>query len=221
MAVPLVTYTGQQIDPANFKKEQINLYDIAVSLSRQRRYAGHTAVPWSVGQHALLCAMMCDVGGYDELSRKLCFLHDHEEFVMQDVIFGIKRSYMLKRYKTDSLKVSETIYDFFGLLTEFKDIENKKFINAVDQAAYVFEALTLRPTFVYTPSEYSKEVQEVVKVLLDKNFTIPISLIHMSDEEVATAIFEVSNVIHAENTLGAEVDANAERLKELSENVQA
>lgn len=209
MGYTIVTYTGQEIDPSEFKPENINLYDIAISLARQRRYAGHTAVPWTVGQHTLLCAMICDVCDFDDKSKKLATLHDFEEFVMQDSIFSIKRQYMKDSYKEDSLKVSRMIYAFFGLLEEFDDPDGKKFIDAIDQSAFVIEALTLKPTFSYDPKDYSEEVNQILATLREKNFGIPPSLLNMNDNDIATALFELSNVIHAEHTLGGEVSAEA------------
>ena len=49
-------YSGQMIDIFNLKSEQIDIEDIAHSLSNLCRYGGHCLFHYSVAQHSVLCS---------------------------------------------------------------------------------------------------------------------------------------------------------------------
>lgn len=52
------TFIGQHIDYLNVKSEQINIGDIAVSLSNICRFAGHLSEFYSMEKHSALCRMI-------------------------------------------------------------------------------------------------------------------------------------------------------------------
>lgn len=202
MAIIINTFSGQAIDLERFRPEHVNLIDIAVSLSRQRRYAGHTAIPWSVGQHTILCGMMCTEFGFDNGITKAAVLHDAEEYLVQDIINPIKRNLTLSKYDKLSHRTSEKIYEFFGLLDEFNNSTTKKAVSAIDQAAYHFEASHMVANYKYDASTFDSPTNEIIVNLTERGFSIPVDLMEMSDTDVAQNLLEVLQVYDAENKMG-------------------
>ena len=87
-------WTGSRmIDVLDPDPEDILLPEIAIGLSREVRYGGAaTAVPWSVGQHSLLCDDMAEADGLGAPDVRLCILlHDAPEYMLRDLISPVKR----------------------------------------------------------------------------------------------------------------------------------
>lgn len=81
----LQTYTGQVFIPEDPHPDQINIRDIAHSLSMQVRYNGHLDQFYSVAQHSVLCSLII------EKDFALCaLLHDATEAYVGDVPSPIK-----------------------------------------------------------------------------------------------------------------------------------
>src|ERR1041385_9159273 len=81
----IMTCSGRWINPLNPDPEQINIEDIAHSLSNQCRFTGHTKHFYSVAQHSCLVADLC---GYAKGLGGL--LHDGTEAYMSDIARPIK-----------------------------------------------------------------------------------------------------------------------------------
>jgi len=50
------TFTGRAFWPLDARAEEIDVRDIAHALACQNRFAGHTRIPYSVGEHSVRCA---------------------------------------------------------------------------------------------------------------------------------------------------------------------
>jgi hypothetical protein len=70
------------LDP---KPNQIDITDVAISLSRLPRFCGHTSKPYFVGQH---CCIACDLAP-DNLKRAV-LMHDMAESVTNDIPAPLK-----------------------------------------------------------------------------------------------------------------------------------
>lgn len=82
------TATGREVDLLEPDPAQISLGDIAKSLSRQCRFAGHLAhgvEHYSVAQHSVLVADLCAPE-----HALIALLHDASEAYLQDVIRPLK-----------------------------------------------------------------------------------------------------------------------------------
>ena len=81
----LKTVSGRNIDPFNINPEDIDIQDIAQSLSMQCRYNGHTKKFYSVAEHSVLVSQVLP----DE--HKLWgLLHDASEAYVGDLISPVK-----------------------------------------------------------------------------------------------------------------------------------
>ena len=129
------TYTGIAFYPGHPRAEDVNLRDIAVALSRESRYAGHTKEFYSVAQHSVL------VSYYVPKHLALWgLLHDASEAYVKDLPYPLKR--LLPQYKVIEKNVMRVIAEKFHLswpepaevkaadnlllVTERRDLMNQK-----------------------------------------------------------------------------------------------
>lgn len=94
----LETVSGNSIDPANPDPDLINIKDIAWSLSRIARFAGHTitAIPYNVAQHSCFVASLIKNEGYNANVVQFGLLHDAAESFIGDIPSPIKKIPELK-----------------------------------------------------------------------------------------------------------------------------
>lgn len=87
MAVGTIkTLSGRLIDPFNMKVEDINIYDIAHSLSMQCRYNGHVKRFYSVAEHSVLVSQHLP-----EEHKLWGLLHDATETYIGDMVSPVKQ----------------------------------------------------------------------------------------------------------------------------------
>lgn len=82
------TFTGRRFYPADPRPEDIDIRDIAGSLARQCRYAGHCLRFYSVAEHCVLLARHVAISTPDLFLTTL--LHDSSEAYLVDVPRPIK-----------------------------------------------------------------------------------------------------------------------------------
>ncbi len=106
----LQTYTGKAFVPLDPDPELIDIRDIAIGLSREARYNGHTRTdePYSVAQHCVLVARVLPP------PLKLWgLLHDAAEAYCKDLTWSIKSR--LPEYKAIELPIERAIAKHFDL----------------------------------------------------------------------------------------------------------
>jgi hypothetical protein len=115
----MYTISGQQIDVTDPQPEQINVWDIAWSLSHINRYLGHTPVPWDVLSHTGLCYMLykADTQAVDTSPgfELALLLHDAAEAYVGDMLHMTKKLESLDGYRCLEDNVSRIIYQRFGI----------------------------------------------------------------------------------------------------------
>ena len=79
------TYTGRKFSLINPKPEDVDIIDIAYSLSRQCRFNGHTLFFYSVAQHSLLVSQ-----NVSKENEKWGLLHDAAESYIGDIVKPLK-----------------------------------------------------------------------------------------------------------------------------------
>jgi len=109
-----IVQSGRKFYFSDPRPEEIDITDIAHSLSRQFRFTGHTTVPWSVAQHSLALLYYAQV----ELNLTNCqlhtiLLHDASEAYLSDVARPAKR--MLQGYMELEDQVHEAISNKYEL----------------------------------------------------------------------------------------------------------
>lgn len=214
MSIYVKTFTGKLIDIEGFKPENIDLRDIAFSLSRQRRYAGHTSTPWTVGQHMVLCSMIGSMLNLQPKYQLAVFIHDIHETWTQDIINPIKRNFTLSAYDDLQSDIDKVVYEFFGIKDVLDDKEAMDFVKLIDTVAYFMEyhRLMMFAEDNHFP-EFNKDFWDIIKFLEDKKFTIPKDLILYNDDDIAQNIFEILTVAHTEGKLGSEISSKGAFVK--------
>lgn len=96
------TYTGKKFYPLNPRAEDIDIIDIAHSLSLQCRYSGHCKFFYSVATHCCILSDYCL--GPNKKEALTALLHDASETYFSDIPRPIK-------YRTKVLKEIEAVLD--------------------------------------------------------------------------------------------------------------
>jgi len=92
-----LTHTGNEIDIRNFRIKDVEVEEIAHSLSLVCRYGGHCRTFYSVAQHAVLVARYIEDLGYPVEVVLAGLHHDDSEAYLGDVIRPLKQ--LLPKYK--------------------------------------------------------------------------------------------------------------------------
>jgi hypothetical protein len=104
----LLTASGLKFDLLNPRSEMIDIEDIALALSREPRFVGHTRFFHSVAAHSLLAAMLAP--GEFKLEA---LLHDAAEAYLKDIPTPLKA--LLPEYRAIEARVDAVIRRKFGL----------------------------------------------------------------------------------------------------------
>ncbi len=113
------TYTGKTIDVLNPKKEDIDIIDIAHSLSMICRWGGHTKQFYSVAQHSVLVSLLCP----DNLQLE-GLMHDATEAYIGDLVRPIKNE--IEKYKEIEDNLAKVISEKFNLIYPWPEIVVEK-----------------------------------------------------------------------------------------------
>lgn len=145
MADYILTYTKTKFYPLEPIKEDINIIDIAHSLSLLTRANGHFQHFYSVAQHCVNCAKEAKARGLSERVQLGCLLHDASESYISDLTRPVKQN--LPEYFIIEERLQGTIYEWFGIgdLSE----EEIQQIRDVDDAMLYYEFKELMDVDVF------------------------------------------------------------------------
>ena len=130
------TYTGRMFWPFDPRVGDIEIYDIAVPLSRMCRFGGHCIEFYSVADHSVW--VMERVPGHLGPKVKLAaLLHDASEGYLIDVPRPLKGSPEFAPYKRAEKRVLEVIMTRFGVIHEYR--EWRDLIKGLDMMALATE----------------------------------------------------------------------------------
>lgn len=116
------TRSGLRVDLLDPQPEQIDILDIAYSLSMLCRWNGHTNIYYSVAQHSVLCSMYASA----EFALP-CLMHDAAEAYIGDIARPLKNLLGSKIHGIEEtlLEVIADKYDFpYPFWPEIKKIDN-------------------------------------------------------------------------------------------------
>jgi 5'-deoxynucleotidase YfbR-like HD superfamily hydrolase len=151
------TYTGKYIDVFDMNIEDIDIIDIAHSLSLSSRWNGHTKEHYSIAEHSIWMA-----NNANTLEEKMeCLIHDATEAYIVDVPSPIKRR--LPQYIEVEEKLNKIICEKFNIKYPFS-----KKLKELDRKSLEFEwnNKVLNNNFKSMTSEISE------KTFLDMFFEI-------------------------------------------------
>lgn len=109
--ITMTLYTGREVDIFNLKIEDIDIEDIAHSLSNLCRYGGHCLFHYSVALHSYLCSLVPGTK-----SEQLQFLlHDASEAYVNDLVRPIKHRVEMEKYREIEDSIQDLIFKRFNL----------------------------------------------------------------------------------------------------------
>lgn len=120
----LQTYTGKAFVPIAPDPNLVDIRDIAIALSREARYNGHTRTsePYSVAQHCILISRVLP-----KPLKLLGLMHDAAEAYCKDLTWSVK--IMLPEYKAIETPIEAAIAKAFDLPfpypPEIKEADNR------------------------------------------------------------------------------------------------
>jgi hypothetical protein len=110
------TVSGRRVNPFAPSPDDIDLDDIAVALSNQCRFGGHTRRYYSVAQHACIVSDQVLASGGDAHMALWALLHDASEAYLIDLPHPLKhRSELGRLYREAEEGLEAVIRERFGL----------------------------------------------------------------------------------------------------------
>ncbi|MEX3623697.1 hypothetical protein [Viridibacillus arvi] len=135
------TSSGIAFYPYDPKIEDINVLDIAQSISQLCRFGGHTKHFYSVAQHSIWVYKYLKENGASPLVQLYGLLHDATEGYMVDLPTPIKKH--LTKYKAAEDNLHDVIWD--ALKIKHPSCEQWKQVKEVDMLLQHHEANFLLP----------------------------------------------------------------------------
>ncbi len=110
------TFRGKRVHPLSPQPDEIDIDDVARSLSQQCRFLGHTDAFYSVAQHSVLVSQHVP---HDDALWGL--LHDASEAYLCDLPSPIKREPEMRIYRIAEDRLMACIAQKFGLAAEMPE----------------------------------------------------------------------------------------------------
>lgn len=133
------THSGRFFDYTDPRPEDVAVEDVAHALSQVARFGGHTAIPYSVAEHALLCRRLCIEAGHPDLAFAALH-HDSHEAYIGDVVTPLKVE-LGAAYRELAGRIDRAVAQALGLSRwDF----HHPVVREVDQMALRIEAAALK-----------------------------------------------------------------------------
>lgn len=123
------------MDYHNLKKEDFDILDISMSLSKLNRFVGHSKRAYSVAEHTLHGLHMAIKLGFTPLQQLHWLIHDFTEAYVGDCPSPLKA--LLPEYQAIEKKVAEAILDFVGIEPLTKEEEH--LVHRIDRTMLMLE----------------------------------------------------------------------------------
>ncbi len=112
----ITTSTGRFVDLFAMREEDVDVLDIAHSLSQINRFNGHVSHPVSVAQHSVYVSLLSPPG-----SELQGLLHDASEAYLGDVTHWLKMHPSFNEYRRAEEALQVLIFRKFGCDTVLSD----------------------------------------------------------------------------------------------------
>lgn len=113
---------GSRVDPLDMRVEDVNVYHVAHSLSRQCRYGGHTGGFLSVAQHSIWVANRLKTWGHDARMQLWGLMHDASEAYIGDMVKPLKHDPSMAAFVTAEHEIEKVIAEKFNLPYPMPDV---------------------------------------------------------------------------------------------------
>lgn len=155
----ITTATNKSIDTFNIKIEDIDIHDIAHSLSLKCRFGGFCKKHYSVAQHSIHASYK----GTSPLESMFLLMHDAAEAYMPDFLGPDKKHYYVYQppYYVSIANIERSILCeilFKYSLSWSAYYEHKDYIKKVDMRLRATEARDLMPSQVCDAEPYDMEI---------------------------------------------------------------
>lgn len=165
------TYYNHSFNPTTAVAEDIDVRDIAHSLSLLCRAGGHFPHFYSVAQHCLNCLAEAKARGYSKRVQLGCLLHDASEAYLSDITRPVKEC--LPEYRRFEEQLQTLIFSKW--LSPALTDEEEQQVCAVDDALLYHEFLQLtgkrlwepQPPLTTTPLFLFEAFEDVEKQFLE------------------------------------------------------
>lgn len=131
----LNTATGRRFDSLYPRAEDIDIVDIAVALSHQARYAGHTLRHYSVAEHSVILADVAVALELDIDTRRWALLHDAAEAYVLDVPWPLKAAGLARDLSRVEKAIMACVVERFGLTPDEPPVVKELDLEILDQEA--------------------------------------------------------------------------------------
>ncbi|MDD5363379.1 MAG: hypothetical protein PHN88_14730 [Ignavibacteria bacterium] len=154
-------YNSAKVNPVHLKPEDVNISNIAHSLSIINRFTGQSRFAYSVGLHSILVASFCS-----KKNKLWGLLHDAPESFINDLASPVKNQKEMKPYRNVERHIKNVIAYVFGLPKRIPDevIEIDHRI-VQDEGKYLFTKWDLpkghKPLIKYVPYLLPDEVENM------------------------------------------------------------
>lgn len=141
----ITTVMGHSFDPVSPEKEDIDIRDIAHSLSMICRANGHFREFFSVARHCINCALEAAARGYGGRVQLLCLLHDATEAYIGDMTRPLKLQ--LPYYCECEQRLHGQILVAFGIPAATR--EEQEAVDEIDNCMLYHEFLIYNGDILY------------------------------------------------------------------------
>lgn len=140
-----VTYSGQEINfhDLQYLHHQICIDDIVIHLSKVQRFGGATKIglSYTVAEHCINLARYMVDNKYDKLEIAYALIHDASEYILGDVVSGLKNSIHMEKYRELEKKIQEEIEFKYIRLESWKQHNQlKQVVSVLDKRIAINEA---------------------------------------------------------------------------------
>ncbi len=189
----IMTYSGKLVDISSLK-DDVDINDIAHSLSMKCRFGGHTSMFYSVAEHSLLTEQLVEkvVGipsEVEELKLRLAaLLHDSMEAYLPDFASPNKKRFFYQAstmsIPCDIAALEKTMLNTIGCTLHLPFLcSYEKEVHRLDMIALVTEARDLLPSTEGFPTDYLPIDREDRRVRLGQShFMIKTSFLQRYQE---------------------------------------
>lgn len=146
----ILLISGREVDPFEITADEIDIMDIAHSLSMQCRYAGHIPFFYSVAEHCCRAVQLYadelrlsteELRG-DKTARSI-LLHDADECYIQDMVNPTKMRDFMAPYRAAGDRIHGLVSEKFDCLP-MVDGQHDKVVKQFDAEAYQWERTNIR-----------------------------------------------------------------------------